>query len=73
VTIGVIALAAFALFTLGPRFLRHGLSAIFVLSNSVEAAAPYRIDVSPGNASVPRGVDRRSPRRSLVSMPIRRR
>ena len=57
VTIGVIAVAALALFTLGPRFLRHGLSAIFVLSNSVEAAAPYRIDVSPGNASVPRGVD----------------
>ena len=56
-TFAVIAIAAIALFTLGPRFLRHGLSAIFVMSRSVEAAAPYRIEVSPGNASVPRGVD----------------
>ncbi len=56
-TFAVIALAAVALFSLGPRFLRHGLSAIFVMSRSVEAAAPYRIEVSPGNASVPRGVD----------------
>ncbi len=56
-TFAVIAVAAIALFTLGPRFLRHGLSAIFVMSRSVEAAAPYRIEVSPGNASVPRGVD----------------
>ncbi len=56
-TFAVIAIAAVALFALGPRFLRHGLSALFVLSRSVEAAAPYRIDVSPGNASVPRGVD----------------
>ena len=50
-------IAAVALFTLGPRFLRHGLSALFVISRSVQAAAPYRIDVTPGNASVPRGVD----------------
>jgi hypothetical protein len=56
-TFGIIALAAIALFALGPRFLRHGLSALLVVSRSVEAAAPYRIDVSPGNASVPRGVD----------------
>ena len=56
-TFAVIAVAAVALFTLGPRFLRHGLSALFVMSRSVEAAAPYRIEVTPGNASVPRGVD----------------
>jgi hypothetical protein len=53
----VIALAAIALFSFGPRFLRHGLSALLVVSRSVQAAAPYRIDVTPGNASVPRGVD----------------
>ena len=47
-TFAVIAVAAIALFTLGPRFLRHGLSALFVVSRSVEAAAPYRIDVTPG-------------------------
>jgi hypothetical protein len=57
VTFGVIAIAAIALFSLGPRFLRHGLSALLVVSRSVQAAAPYRIDVTPGNASVPRGVD----------------
>jgi hypothetical protein len=56
-TVGVIAVAAIALFSLGPRFLRHGLSALLVISRSVEAAAPYRIDVQPGNATVPRGVD----------------
>ena len=56
-TIAVIGIAAVTLFSLGPRFLRSGLSAIFVLSRNVQAAAPYRIDVTPGNASVPRGVD----------------
>ncbi len=56
-TFAVIALAAIALFTLGPRFLRHGLSALLVISGNVQAAAPYRIDVTPGNATVPRGVD----------------
>ena len=33
-TFGVLALAAIALFTLGPRFLRHGLSALLVISRS---------------------------------------
>ena len=47
-TFGVIAVAALALFTLGPRFLRHGLSALLVCLGSVEAAAPYRIEVTPG-------------------------
>ena len=56
-TFGLIALAAIAVFSLGPRFLRHGLSALLVLSRNVEAAAPYRIDVAPGNATVPRGID----------------
>jgi hypothetical protein len=52
-----IAIAAIAIFTLGPAFLRHALSALLVVSRSVEAAVPYRIDVSPGNATVPRGAD----------------
>ncbi len=56
-TVAAIAIAAVALFTLGPRYLRHGLSALLVVSRSVEAAAPYRIEVTPGNATVPRGVD----------------
>ena len=53
---GVIAAAAL-LVTLGPAYLRHGLSALLILSRSAEAASPYRIDVRPGNAIVPRGSD----------------
>ncbi len=45
---GVVAIAALALFTLGPAYLRHALSALLVISRDVEAAAPYRIDVTPG-------------------------
>ena len=40
---------------LGPAYLRHALSALLLLSRSVEAAAPYRIEVTPGNATVPQG------------------
>jgi hypothetical protein len=52
-----IAVAALALFLLGPSFLRHALSALLVVSRSVEAAVPYRIDVTPGNVTLPRGAD----------------
>ncbi len=54
---GGVAVAAVALFTFGPAFLRHTLSAIFVISRDVEAAAPYRIEVTPGDAVVPKGAD----------------
>ena len=54
---GGVALAAIALFTFGPAYLRHTLSAIFVISRGLEAAAPYRIEVKPGNAKVPKGAD----------------
>ena len=30
---------------------------MLIVSRSVEAAAPYKIDVTPGNASVPKGAD----------------
>ena len=52
-----IVIGAIALFTLGPAFLRHALSALVVVSRSVEAAVPYRIDVTPGHKTVPRGAD----------------
>ncbi len=52
----VVVMAAAALF-LGPAYLRHGTSALFLLSRSVSAASPYRIDVKPGDATVPRGSD----------------
>ena len=42
---------------LGPAFLRNALSAILLVQRSVEAAAPYRIEVTPGNANVPKGAD----------------
>ena len=54
---GGVVVGAVALFTFGPAYLRHALSAIFVISSSAEAAAPYRITVTPGNASVPKGAD----------------
>ncbi|HZB26717.1 MAG TPA: DUF4175 family protein, partial [Vicinamibacterales bacterium] len=53
----VVAVVAIALFSLGPAFLRHGLSALLVVSRSVEAAVPYRIEVTPGNATLPKGAD----------------
>ena len=54
---GLVVVATLALFTIGPAYLRHALSALVVLSRSVEAAVPYRIEVSPGNVNVPRGAD----------------
>jgi hypothetical protein len=44
-------------FALGPAYLRHTLSALLVISRSVEAAAPYRIEVKPGHATIARGAD----------------
>ncbi|HEY7056237.1 MAG TPA: DUF4175 family protein, partial [Vicinamibacterales bacterium] len=44
-------------FLFGPAYMRHALSALLVFSRSVEAAAPYRIEVKPGHATVPRGAD----------------
>src|SRR5438876_3516064 len=57
-----VALAAIAALTalvvaLGPAYLRHGLSALLIISRSAEAASPYRIDVRPGSTKVPRGSD----------------
>ena len=55
-TLAAITLAAIALFSFGPAYLRHALSAL-IPSRDVEAAAPYSIEVTPGNATVPRGAD----------------
>ena len=54
---GAVAVGAIALFAFGPAFFRHTLSAIFVISRDVEAAAPYRIEVTPGDATVAKGAD----------------
>ncbi|HEX6163475.1 MAG TPA: DUF4175 family protein, partial [Vicinamibacterales bacterium] len=54
---GGVAVAAIALFAFGPAYFRHALSAIFVISADAEAAAPYKIDVKPGDATVAKGAD----------------
>src|SRR6476661_3939314 len=41
----------------GPAYLRHGLSALLIISRSAEASTPYKIEVRPGNTKVPRGAD----------------
>ncbi|HEY7443185.1 MAG TPA: DUF4175 family protein [Vicinamibacterales bacterium] len=55
--LGAVAAAAALLIVAGPAYLRHGVSALLVVSRSVQAASPYRIEVQPGNAAVPKGSD----------------
>jgi hypothetical protein len=57
VMLGAVAVVAALAVGLGPAFLRHGLSALLVVYRSAEASTPYRIEVSPGTAKVPRGSD----------------
>src|SRR5262245_61149065 len=52
-----VGVAAALIVALGPAYLRHGLSAILNISRSAEAASPYKIEVTPGNAKVPKGGD----------------
>jgi len=53
---GALALAL-AIFAFGPAYLRQGLSAMYSWSQDLEAAAPYRIGLTPGSGTVPRGAD----------------
>ncbi|MEQ1760982.1 MAG: DUF4175 family protein, partial [Vicinamibacterales bacterium] len=55
--LGAVAVAAVLFVALGPGFLRSALSAILLVSRDVEAAAPYKIEVTPGNTEVPKGSD----------------
>jgi hypothetical protein len=55
--LSAIALAATAVFIVGPAYLRQGALAVLLPTSGVEAASPYRIDVTPGNATVARGGD----------------
>ena len=52
-----VAVAATLLVVFGPAFLRNGLSALLIVYRSIEAATPYRIDVTPGTTTVPRSSD----------------
>ncbi len=56
-TLAASVAVAVALVLLGPAVLRNALAAILLIQRSVEAAAPYRIEVLPGNATVPKGAD----------------
>src|SRR5688572_25195181 len=53
---GVAAVAALIVFV-GPAFLRNAVAALSLLSQNIEAAAPYRLEVTPGNLTVPKGAD----------------
>jgi hypothetical protein len=57
VALAGLAAAAVLIVLFGPAFVRNALSAILLVQRSVEAAAPYRIEVQPGNANVPKGAD----------------
>ena len=54
--LGAVAVFAVLAVAVGPAFLRHALSAMLRVA-SVQAASPYRIEVTPGNATVPKGAD----------------
>ena len=56
-TLAAIAAITALIVAFGPAYLRHGLSALLVISRSAEASSPYSIEVTPGNTKVPRGAD----------------
>jgi hypothetical protein len=55
--LGGVAVAALLLVILGPAYLRHGLSALLVITRAAEKSSPYSIEVKPGDAKIPRGSD----------------
>jgi uncharacterized protein DUF4175 len=54
--LAAVTVIAVAAVLLGPAFIRHALTAMLQIS-SIEAAAPYSIQVTPGNATIPKGAD----------------
>src|SRR5215472_6356529 len=55
--IGGVVVVALLLVILGPAYLRHGLSALLVVTRAAEKSSPYSIEVKPADAKVPRGGD----------------
>src|SRR5262245_53641816 len=51
------SVAALLVFLFGPAYLRHGASALLLVTGDLVEASPYRIDITPGSATVPRGSD----------------
>src|SRR5262245_28687288 len=56
-TVAGVLVAAVLLVILGPAYLRHGLSALLVITRAAEKSSPYSIEVKPGDAKIPRGGD----------------
>ena len=56
IALGTVAAVSFLAIQIGPAFLRHALSAMLRVT-SVQAASPYRIEVTPGDVTVPKGAD----------------
>jgi hypothetical protein len=54
--LGTVAAITLLAVSAGPAFLRHALSAMLRVA-SVQAASPYRIEVTPGDVTVPKGAD----------------
>jgi len=55
--LGTVAAVTLLALWVGPAFLRHAMSAMLSWAESVQAASPYRIEVTPGDATVPKGAD----------------
>jgi hypothetical protein len=55
--LGTVAAVTLLALWVGPVFLRHAMSAMLSWAESVQAASPYRIEVTPGDATVPKGAD----------------
>jgi hypothetical protein len=52
-----VAVAAALIVMVGPAFLRNAASALLLVSKSIEAAVPYKLEVSPGDLEVAKGAD----------------
>ncbi len=57
--LGGVALVSAALAGLGPGFVRHGATALFLPGRPAEAVNPYRVSVAPGDTTIARNSDLR--------------
>jgi hypothetical protein len=55
--LGGVAVVALLTFLAGPAFIRHAMSALLLVAESVVEASPYRIQVTPGTVTIPKGAD----------------
>src|SRR5207249_1345070 len=55
--LGTTVATGLLVFLLGPAYLRHGATALLLITGDPVEASPYRIAVKPGNTTVPRGSD----------------